>query len=53
MTATKTQTAYGDPKAMVQQAAGVFAVSQQRNTTMNRLVGKMPKLEGAISTIGM
>lgn len=51
MTATKTQTAYGDPKAMVQQAAGVFAVSQQRNTTMNRLVGKMPKLEGAISTI--
>ena len=51
MTATKTQTAYGDPKAMVQQAAGVFAVSQQRNTTINRLVGKMPKLEGAIATI--
>ncbi len=51
MTATKTQMQYGDPKAMVQQAAGVFAVSQQRNTTINRLVGKMPKLEGAIATI--
>ena len=51
MTATKTQTSYGDPKAMVQQAAGVFAVCQQRNTTINRLTGKMPKLEGAIATI--
>jgi N4-gp56 family major capsid protein len=51
MTATKTQMQYGDPKAMIQQAAGVFAVCQQRNTTLNRLTGKMPKLEGAIATI--
>ncbi len=51
MTATKTQMAYGDPKAMVEQAAGVFAQSQQRNTTMNRLTGKMPQLSGAIATI--
>lgn len=51
MTATKTQMQYGDPKAMIQQAAGVFAVCQQRNTTINRLTGKMPKLEGAIATI--
>ncbi|WP_398498557.1 DUF4043 family protein, partial [Variovorax sp.] len=51
MTATKTQMQYGDPKSMVQQAAGVFAVSQQRNTTMNRLVGKFPKLESAIAVI--
>ncbi|AVQ84286.1 phage capsid family protein [Variovorax sp. PMC12] len=51
MTATKTQMQYGDPKAMIQQAAGVFAVCQQRNTTLNRLTGKMRKLEGAIATI--
>src|SRR5690606_24946869 len=48
---TKTQMAYGDPKAMVEQAAGVFAQSMQRNTTMNRLTGKMPQLSGAIATI--
>lgn len=51
MSTTKTQMRYGDPQAMVEQAAGVFAVSQQRNTTMNRLTGKMPQLSGAIATI--
>lgn len=51
MTQAKTGMTYGDPQAMVQQAAGVFAQCQQRNTTMNRLTGKMPKMEGAIATI--
>lgn len=51
MTQAKTGMAYGDPQAMVQQAAGVFAQCQQRNTTLNRLTGKMPKIEGAIGTI--
>lgn len=51
MTTAKTGMHYGDPQAMVQQAAGVFAQSQQRNSTLNRLTGKMPKLEGALATI--
>ena len=51
MTQAKTGLAYGDPKAMIEQAAGVFAVSQQRNTTMNKLTGKMPQIGQAISTI--
>lgn len=51
MTQAKTGMAYGDPQALVQQAAGVFAQCQQRNTTLNRLTGKMPKMEGAIATI--
>lgn len=51
MATAKTVMAYGDPQAMVQQAAGVFAQCQQRNTTMNRLTGKMPKMEGALATV--
>jgi len=51
MTQAKTGMPYGDPQAMVQQAVGVFAQCQQRNSTMNRLTGKMPKIEGAIGTI--
>lgn len=48
----KTHMAYGDPKAMVDQAVGLFATHTQRNTTMNRLTGKMPKgTKGAESTI--
>ncbi len=51
MTQAKTGMAYGDPQSMVEQAAGVFVNSQQRNTTMNRLTGKMPQMAGAIATI--
>ncbi|MDH1865730.1 DUF4043 family protein [Pseudomonas chengduensis] len=38
----KTTMRYGDPEAMFEQAAGLFALCQGRNSTMNRLVGKMP-----------
>lgn len=51
MTQAKTGLPIGDPQALVQQAAGVFAQCQQRNTTLNRLTGKMPTIEGAIGTI--
>ena len=40
---TKTQMRYGDPMAMVQQAAGLFATHNTRNTQMARLTGAMPK----------
>lgn len=43
---------YGDPKAMVQQAAGLFATHLKRRGKLAQLVGKMPTGEsGAISTI--
>lgn len=42
MTASKTTMRYGDPNAMIQQAAGLFALCQGRNSTLNRLTGKMP-----------
>jgi N4-gp56 family major capsid protein len=43
---------YGDPQAMVEQAVGLFATHTQRNTTMNRLTGKMPKgTAGAEATL--
>lgn len=42
MTATKTVMRYGDPNAMLEQAAGLFALCQGRNSTINRLTGKMP-----------
>ncbi len=38
----KTNTPYGDKTAQIQQAVGLFASHNQRNTTMNRLTGKMP-----------
>jgi len=48
----KTHTPYGDPSAMVQQAVGLFATHTQRNTTLNRLTGKMPKgTAGATATL--
>ena len=40
---TKTNMQYGDPAAQVHQAEGLFAAHTQRNTTMSRLTGKMPK----------
>lgn len=52
MPANKTHARYGDPKNMVQQAVGLFATHMQRNTTLNRLTGKMPKGEaGAAATL--
>ena len=52
MTSPQTRAAYGDPTNMVQQAAGLFATHMQRNSTMNRLTGPMPKgVSGAQSTL--
>lgn len=48
----KTHLGYGDPKAMVQQAVGLFATHMQRNSTFAKLTGKMPKgTAGAESTL--
>lgn len=33
---------YGSPQAVQIQSAGLFAASMQRNTTLNRLTGKLP-----------
>lgn len=52
MPADKTHAKYGDPKNMVQQAVGLFATHMQRNSTINRLTGKMPKgTAGAEATL--
>ncbi|WP_167141301.1 phage capsid family protein [Pseudomonas sp. OTU750018] len=49
---SKTNMQYGDPATQVQQAVGLFAYHTQRNTTMSRLTGKMPKGEaGAEATL--
>lgn len=49
---TKTQTKYGDPVAMVHQAAGLFAAHNTRNSTISRLTGPMPKgTTGATATL--
>ncbi|HEY6612760.1 MAG TPA: N4-gp56 family major capsid protein [Pseudomonas sp.] len=43
MTGTaKTSTKYGDPNALLEQAAGLFGLCQGRNSVINRLTGKMP-----------
>lgn len=43
---------YGDPQAMVEQAAGVFAAHNRRNGIWASLEGKMPKgSESAVATI--
>lgn len=50
--ATKTHAAYGDKKNMVVQAAGLFATHMNRNGTMQKLTGKMPKgTAGAEATL--
>lgn len=50
--ATKTHAAYGDKQNMVVQAAGLFATHMQRNSTMQKLTGKMPKgTAGAEATL--
>lgn len=49
---TKTNAAYGDATNMVVQAAGLFATHMQRNSTLARLTGPMPKGEkGAEATL--
>lgn len=48
---TKTNTPSGAQGAMIQQAVGVFAQCMQRNTTLNRLTGKMPTVESAMAGI--
>ena len=52
MSDTKTNTAYGAPGAMIQQAVGVFHTCMQRRTTLNRLTGKMPTEAEAAPTCG-
>ena len=42
---------YGSPQAIKLQSAGIFAANMQRNTTLNRLTGKMPQQASAESTI--
>lgn len=52
MPAIKTHAGYGDKTNMVQQAAGLFATHMQRNSTLNRLTGPMPKgVAGAEATL--
>ena len=47
MAESKTNVASGATGAMIQQAVGVFHTCMQRNTTLNRLTGKMPTIENA------
>lgn len=47
----KTSVASGSPNAQFVQAAGLFAQSMQRNSTMNRMVGKMPSGEGEVNAV--
>lgn len=48
---TKTAVAAGSPNAQFVQAAGLFAQSMQRNSTLNRMVGKMPSSEGEVNQV--
>lgn len=43
----KTHAAYGDKTNMMQQSVGLFAKSLRRKSTLNNLVGSMPKGEGS------
>lgn len=49
MAEIKTNVPSGAVGAMIQQAVGVFHTCMQRNTTLNRLTGKMPTIENAIA----
>lgn len=42
---------YGSPQAIQLQSAGLFAANMQRNTTINRLTGKLPQQADAEGTI--
>lgn len=47
-----TNMAYGSKVAMINQAVGLFATHMQRNTTLSRLTGAMPKgTAGATATL--
>ncbi|WP_313080471.1 DUF4043 family protein [Pulveribacter sp.] len=48
---TKTAVGAGSPNAQFVQAAGLFAQSMQRNSTLNRMVGKMPSSEGEVNQV--
>ena len=48
---SKTVVGAGSPNAQFVQAAGLFAQSMQRNSTLNRLVGTMPKTEGEVNAV--
>lgn len=47
----KTNVAAGSPGAMRVQAAGLFAQSMQRNSTLNRMVGTVPKGEAHVAEV--
>lgn len=47
----KSTVAAGDSKAMFVQAAGLFAQAMQRNSTLGRLSGPMPKGEAAAANV--
>jgi hypothetical protein len=48
---TKTVVGAGSSNAQFIQAAGLFAQSMQRNSTLNRMVGKMPSTEGEVNQV--
>jgi len=48
---SKTAVGAGSPNAQFVQAAGLFAQSMQRNSTLNRMVGKMPSSEGEVNQV--
>lgn len=48
---SKTNIPYGSPLAKVVQSAGLFTGHMARNTTLNRLTGKMPQQADAESTL--
>lgn len=49
MTTSKTNAPAGAKTNMIQQAVGLFATHMQRNSTLNRLAGKMPKGEAGVA----
>ena len=48
---SKTSVGAGSANAQYVQAAGLFAQSMQRNSTLNRMVGKMPSSEGEVNQV--
>lgn len=48
---TKSTVAAGSANAQFIQAAGMFAQSMQRNSTLGRLSGPMPKTEGHVASV--
>lgn len=51
MSTSKTNTPSGAQGVLIQQAVGVFHTCMQRNSTLNRLTGKMPQVESAVSGV--